>query len=249
MNRHGDRVEPHIGTGAYALHALPEDERAEMERHLAACATCDRETRELQATAARLALATTTRPAPEVKERTMERVRHVRQDPPRATRHKGPHPLRRLAPLGLAAAVVLGTVSGAALWQHRQWRGDALRVERAEARAADLAEVLTAPDAAIGTRRTDDGVAGSVVVSRERDRAVFVSATLPPLGEGEVYQLWFADPDAMRPAGIMTDDERDGAVLLRGPIRAAAGVGLTVEPAGGSAAPTTEPILTLAFPT
>ncbi|MGW4275741.1 RskA family anti-sigma factor, partial [Streptomyces seoulensis] len=47
----------HSMTGAYALHALPDDERAAFERHLAGCASCAQEVAEFAATAARLALA------------------------------------------------------------------------------------------------------------------------------------------------------------------------------------------------
>ena len=50
-------AELHTLTGAYALHALPEDERVAFERHLGACEACAQEVRELSATAARLGLA------------------------------------------------------------------------------------------------------------------------------------------------------------------------------------------------
>ncbi|MYS39774.1 anti-sigma factor, partial [Streptomyces sp. SID5998] len=36
----------HALTGAYALHALPDDERAAFERHLTGCSSCAREVAE-----------------------------------------------------------------------------------------------------------------------------------------------------------------------------------------------------------
>ncbi|MET7439499.1 zf-HC2 domain-containing protein, partial [Streptomyces sp. NPDC005568] len=50
-------VDLHTLTGAYALHALSEDERGAFERHAADCEACTEEVRELTETAARLALA------------------------------------------------------------------------------------------------------------------------------------------------------------------------------------------------
>lgn len=39
------------------------------------------------------------------------------------------------------------------------------------------------------------------------------------------------------------------AVLMDGPLDAASGMGITVEPAGGSAQPTTDPLALVRFPT
>lgn len=61
--------------------------------------------------------------------------------------------------------------------------------------------------------------------------------------------MWFADPaGAMRPAGLLDPVRPGAAALLAGPVGAATGIGVTLEPAGGSAAPTTRPLMLLAFP-
>ncbi|MCZ4638937.1 zf-HC2 domain-containing protein, partial [Streptomyces rubrogriseus] len=72
----------HSLTGAYALHALPDDEREAFERHLAGCATCEQEAREFAAATARLGLAATVVPAPALRDRVLHRVTAVRQVPP-----------------------------------------------------------------------------------------------------------------------------------------------------------------------
>ncbi len=69
----------HSLTGAYALHALPDDERTAFERHLAHCGTCEQETLELASAAARLGLATTVTPGPELKDRVLRRITTVRR--------------------------------------------------------------------------------------------------------------------------------------------------------------------------
>ncbi len=93
--------------------------------------------------------------------------------------------------------------------------------------------------------RTTGGAAAAVVSSRQQDRAVFIGAGLPDPGEGRTYQLWFDDHGTMRPAGLLRND---GATVMDGGVRGAAGVGLTLEPAGGSPRPTGRPLLLLGLP-
>ena len=54
----------HVLTGSYALDAVPDPERAEFERHLQHCPSCDAEVRGLRETAARLAMAQALAPPP-----------------------------------------------------------------------------------------------------------------------------------------------------------------------------------------
>ncbi|MET9191612.1 zf-HC2 domain-containing protein, partial [Streptomyces tendae] len=90
----------HSLTGAYALHALPDDERDAFERHLAHCAACEQETQEFAAATARLGLAATVVPGPALRDRVLHRVTTVRQVPPgggrsaRPSRPTEPHPGR-----------------------------------------------------------------------------------------------------------------------------------------------------------
>ncbi|MFC7616991.1 zf-HC2 domain-containing protein [Actinokineospora soli] len=72
----------HALTGAYALNAIPELERAAFERHLAECDACAQEVAELQATAARLGEAAAEAPPPELKAAVMAGIKNIRQLPP-----------------------------------------------------------------------------------------------------------------------------------------------------------------------
>ena len=58
---------------------------------------------------------------------------------------------------------------------------------------------------------------------------------------GKDYELWFIDGDTFVSAGLMPD-EPDQTVVLDGSAGAAAAVGITVEPDGGSQQPTSDPI-------
>ncbi|MEV6103689.1 anti-sigma factor [Streptomyces sp. NPDC051940] len=237
----------HTATGAYVLHALPADERARFERHLAACAACAQEVRELAATAARLGLAVSVPVAPELRARVMSRIDTVRQEPPRTAGL--PRPRRLAGDAGrfvlaacLAAAAALG---GVAVWQHQEAEDARAGARAIEERAARIDAVLGAPDAKAASGAMPDGATGTVVVSRERDRAVFVAAGMPEPPAGKVYQLWFDDSGTMRPAGLLSGS---GAVLMDGPVGDASGMGVTVEPAGGSEQPTSAPVGAVRLP-
>ncbi|MFI6360918.1 anti-sigma factor domain-containing protein, partial [Streptomyces sp. NPDC050743] len=91
--------------------------------------------------------------------------------------------------------------------------------------------------------------AGTLVVSASRDRAVFVASKMPTPPRGKVYQLWFADGGNMRSAGLMDPDRSSQAVLMQGAVDGATGIGITVEPAGGSKQPTSTPVALLGMPT
>ncbi|MFC5642106.1 anti-sigma factor, partial [Kitasatospora cinereorecta] len=123
----------------------------------------------------------------------------------------------------------------------------------ARARAAALqqrqdafADLLTAPDARSATAAAAGGSGlGTVVWSESRGRAGFLASGLPALADGTTYELWFNDSGTMRPAGLLP--RSDGALLLTGPVDAAKGVGVTVEPAAGSLHPSGAPIMLIPF--
>ncbi|GGO79858.1 anti-sigma factor [Wenjunlia tyrosinilytica] len=157
---------------------------------------------------------------------------------------------RRLPKFALAACLAAASVAGVLA---HQWREDAqreqARAHRAEQRARDLAGVLGAPDAVSATGRIKGGGNGVVVYSRSRGEAAFLAGGLPQLPASKTYQLWFDDNGTMRSAGLLRPDQaHDAATLLAPDVRQASGVGLTVEPAGGSREPSTAPVLLLNFP-
>ncbi|MBC9719257.1 anti-sigma factor [Streptomyces sp. TRM66268-LWL] len=240
----------HTATGAYVLHALLPAERAEFERHLAACDSCTQEVRELAATAERLGLAVATAPPAHMREQVLRQIATVRQEPPqtsargRAGRWTRALPRMALAAC-LAAAVAFG---GVAVWQYQSAQDARDQARRTQQQAAELAAVLAAPDARTSTGKLTDEATGTVVVSRSMDRAALLTSKLPGLPDGKVYQLWFDDGGQMRSAGLLSTPDTSSATLLDGPVGNASGMGVTVEPAGGSDQPTTAPLGLMSFP-
>ncbi|RSS38408.1 anti-sigma factor domain-containing protein [Streptomyces sp. WAC08241] len=246
--------ELHTLTGAYVLDALETDEEREaFERHLAQCAPCAHEVRELSETTARLGLAVAAPIDPALRAEVLRRIVDVRQFPP-PTRPVGRSPgglggLRRLPRWALAASVAgLVALGGVAGWQYERAEDADRRAAVAEERAEAVAAVLAAPDARVSTARLADGAVGTLVHSPSQDRAVFAAAGMPAPPPGKVYQLWYDDSGTMRPAGLMTPGAATSAVLLEGPANRSAGIGITVEPAGGSPRPTSDPVATMAMP-
>lgn len=244
----------HEATGAYVLDALPGPERAAFEAHLETCPDCAREVRELAATAALLGAAVAVEPPPELREAVLRRIRQEPgpgRRPPVAepARHRAPARRAGRARWALAACVAAAVgFGGVAVWQYQ--RADAARqgARAAEARAAALTGVLSAPDARLASARIAAGGTGTVVASRERDRAVFVPSGMPAPPPGRTYQLWFADPGSMRPAGLTDPARPDAPTLLAGSLRHATAIGVTVEPETGSPTPTTTPLVLLPLP-
>ena len=74
----------HVLTGSYALDALDAHERAEFERHLQSCPSCQAEVRGLRETAARLAIARAAQPPAQMEQRVLAATYRTRQLPPLA---------------------------------------------------------------------------------------------------------------------------------------------------------------------
>ncbi|MCX3063051.1 anti-sigma factor [Streptomyces beihaiensis] len=243
----------HALTGVYAVHALHGDERAAFERHLAECDTCRQEVAEFTATTGRLALAATVTTRPAMREQVLERITTVRQVPPGAAPlervRRGTRRGRGLARWALAVSVAAAaSFGGAAVWQYERAQSARHEAAQAQRHAEDLAGVLAAPDATSRSVKMAGG-AGTLVVSADRDQAVFVASGMTAPPRGKVYQLWFADGGKMRSAGLLDPDRGSQAVLMQGAVDGASGVGITVEPAGGSKQPTSAPLALLGMPT
>lgn len=249
----------HTLTGAYALHALPGSERRAFERHLGDCGACALEVRELSETATRLGLAVSAAPPRELRERVLREIATVRQEPPPGGRRTRTGPadrvgagrIRRWPAFALAASLAAAAgLGGVAAWQNQEARDARQEARAAQERSERLAQVLAAPDARSRSGTMRNGARGTVVVSESQDRAVFLASGLAEPPSGKVYQLWFDDDGTMRPAGLMPTKGNAStyAALLDGPVDDATGMGVTVEPTGGSTRPTSAPLALMPLP-
>lgn len=227
----------HALSGAYALDALDADERAEFEKHLAGCASCRAEVDSLREAAAGLAELTETAPPAGLRERVLADAAVVRPLPPLVDR--GRRRRRWSALLAAAAAVVL--IGGGIVWH--PWDRDS-----SPPVVSAVDQVSQAPDAQRVTQALPGGGTVTVYRSVSLDKAAVVVKDLAALPEGKVYEMWLQDArGSMEPAGTVPPGLTSGEMVLEGPAAAAVGAGITVEPTGGSPAPTSDPVALLAF--
>jgi len=223
----------HTLTGAYAADALDPEERAHFEEHLRDCPACRDEVAELSATAARLALAVA-EPAPErLRSSVLAAAAGTRQLPPaaRAVALKARQPWYR-QPATVAAALLLVVAAGLGAW--------ALAAERAADRAERIVAVATDPGAVRVVVPIAGGGTGTLLTAD--GRTVLRTTPLRDLPGDRVYQLWVLDPRAgPQSAGVLGRGGRLEALVED--VGAGDGMGLTAEPAGGSAAPTGDLLL------
>lgn len=229
----------HSLAAPYALDALDDLDRRRFEDHLdAGCDTCTEEVAGYLATAAVLGSGEEVPISDSLRAAVADVPDTVRQVGPALRRRRAGVAARRWA---LAAAAVLAVVAGGlgAVVVDQQQRLDTL------AREVTVATILRQPDAAVVTATTgdDDGVVRVVSSVLAGDAAVIV-AGLEPLPSDRAYQLWLIDADgAAASAGLLEVDTGGTAeqVIAEG-LGDATAVGVSVEPAGGSVAPTTTPI-------
>ncbi|MGZ4354571.1 MAG: anti-sigma factor, partial [Gaiellaceae bacterium] len=222
---------------AYALDALEPDEAAAYEAHLGQCERCRADLAALSETAASLAWAVEA-PAPPDALRTRiltaaaaERANVV----PLAVRR--PWLFRATA---AAAAVAVCVAVGVGVWAGSLSRS--LDHERS-ARSADARAVEILADRA--SRRIGLSGGNGLIAVAPDGEGVLVVRRLAPAPSGRTYEAWVVPQGGTpKPAGLFRGGGASTIVRLGGSVPAGAKIGVTVERAGGAAAPTQAPILT-----
>ncbi|MEU9478318.1 anti-sigma factor [Streptomyces sp. NPDC048191] len=252
------REDLHSLAAPYALDALEPGERRRFEKHLQGCDRCAAEVRELGEDAVRLAWSTAAHAPPALRERVLAAVRTTPQDQarvPERTPQLPPHvwgtqppPGRTRAPRSRPLFVPFATATAAAALvvaslfavqaHHTQDRLDA-----EQARGREIAHVLAAPDARATSSKDARGRGIGVIASASaREAVVTLSGYGTPAG-GRVRQLWLMRPRAQpRSLGLFAGDT---PLVAKGLDTSSTSLAVTVEPDGGSAQPTSQPIVQL----
>jgi anti-sigma-K factor RskA len=239
MNRIPDDVAALIS--AHALGALEPDQAALAERHIAASDDCRRAYEDALETAAALALAVAdSEPPAELRDRIVAAARAERPAVSEAAaKPAAPRRTFRLAGLltpstgfaviGVAAAIVFALI---AVSQH-----DSASSARDDQQA--LVAILSAPDAHVVPLKSAAGgpPGGRMIVSR--NRAALVSS-LRHAPAGHTYQAWGLRPGGASPVPLPTFSG-DGDVVILDDVGSYDGVGVTLEPSGGSRRPSSAP--------
>ena len=238
----------HSLSGAFALDALEgEAENDRFIRHMSRCPACASEVRGFREVATALAFAAAAEPPPGLRDRVLTAAARTRQLPPEVSTHARPRRTRAWVPW-LSGAVALASIALAVFFGLAQARTQQeLNQAQAENQALNL--VLSAPGVRVVSQATTKGGVATVVLAADRHQLVVFTNGLPALPSGQVYQLWLIGKTKTVSAGLLPPAQsgRTPAVLASGVVKGDT-LGLTVEPAPGSAQPTTKPILALPLP-
>ena len=214
---------------AYSLSALPPEELAAVRRHLATCQRHDEALAELQAVAERLPLSAEERePPPQLRARILEAfdAEAAARSPARpAAVRAGVAPGRRLmrerpAFAYLVAAALLVAVVGVATWNV-------------------VLQVGGDEESAVVASFVGESGQGQLVYLQD-DRIAFINLELPEPPAGRVYQAWGIYQGGAVSLGLLPSQ---GVAAFSADLSEASAVAVSEEPEGGSAQPTTEPLL------
>ncbi|HZN77459.1 MAG TPA: anti-sigma factor [Micromonosporaceae bacterium] len=229
-------TEIHALAGAYALDAVDDVERAAFGRHLAECETCALEVNELRETVGRLADSTWELPPPRLRATVLDQVRRTRQKGPgRADRDRvsiaaSAQRWRRWTAGAVAAGIIaIGAATGTYVVQEE-------RVQDAR----QIQAVLEAPDA-VTEVATRDGGELRVVSSDSLDAAVVIVTKMPEINSTQAYQLWKIRGNAPTSAGVLAAGRNTGVQYVGG-VNGYEVLAMTLEQAGGAAAPSDDPL-------
>ena len=239
-DRDHDQVQELLG--AYALDAVEELERRDIEAHLATCPRCRAEVAEHLETAAMLASVGERAPDgvwDEISERLDERPPVIDLEAARTDRGRRRQPWRWVSGAVAAAAVAAAVALGVAVTEQQQ------RIEQlaAEADEAGLARAAAAAavrdDARLLTLASESGDVRVEAGILPAGRGYLVEDNLRPLPTGRTYQLWaLGGPDPIS-AGVLG---RDPGVVAFTVDPSAAGLAITPERDGGVVAPEHPPV-------
>ena len=238
----------------YALDALPEDERAKLEQHLATCAACRLELEQLRADTALLAMsAAGPRPPQRARQRLLDAVaREPRSS--KAAQSSGQHSWWGWLGWAATAAVIVFAFS---LWRENTTLSAMLASARSgaaeSARQLDelrkIAEPIIEPEAQRVTLvavKTSPQPQGKAFYLRSRNSLVFLASNMPALPPQKAYELWLIPTSGNPiPAGVFKPDAHGSASVVNPPLppgTEAKAFAVTVENQAGSEKPTT-PIL------
>jgi anti-sigma factor RsiW len=232
----------HALSGAYALDAVDDLERVAFERHLAECAVCRQEVRELRETTTRLVDEVAVAPPPGMRGAVLGAVARTPQlrstSPDRASRAPADRWRRRA--LAAVAAAVIAVGAGVGTWSVADDRVQRERqVAAAEReRAREIEQVLAAADVRVLKEDVTGGGTVNVAVAPSRDAAVAVLSGLLTLGRGQVYQLWLIRGNDIGSLGVLKPGQTAATTLVRG-VGPSGEFGVSIEQGpNGAAAPT-----------
>jgi anti-sigma-K factor RskA len=146
-------------------------------------------------------------------------------------------PVVALAAAAAAVALIVGGVVGGGL---------ALQGAATSQQADALAAITTASDVQRVESSVSTGGSVTLVWSLHLKKSALISKGLTVLPSNKTYEIWYIDSAGTpTPAGLFDSNGKNMFTVLTGHMAEGDIVGVTVEPSGGSQAPTTKPVVAI----
>lgn len=222
---------------AYALGALDPGEAAALEAHLETCQSCSAELASYRGISDGLLLAApVVPPAARLRRRLEDKL---------PSRQKRARQRPALSPLGWALGAAVGLLLALNVYAIGQLRD----IQRQQSQVSDQLTTAQAALAMLAYPTNENvsieagPVAGRLLLDKEQNAGALVLWNLPALSEDQTYQMWLISPNGDRTsAGLFRPESAlTFATIWLAPgqdLTGFTGLGVTVEPAGGSPQPT-----------
>ena len=237
----------------HALGALTGQEKETLEKHLEECSHCRGELQQLQSDMTLLAFSTMGPvPPPKSRKRLLRAIARERGAQVTVPKRSA---WWLLVPYVVSTALI---VVAAFLWKEsRSLNRTLANLERRHAEmekqlrvAQDLVNTLTSPESkhiTLAPVKALPQPQGKAYYLSSSGHLIFLANNLAPLLPDKVYELWLIPSTGSPiPAGLFQPDSHGAATVVNPPLPIgieAKAFAITIEPAGGSPAPTSQPIM------
>ncbi len=222
---------------AYALGALDPEETAALEAHLQTCESCRAELADYQAVSTGLLAA-----LPPQQPRASVRRALQKQVAGQSSQKRVGFNWSFAPALFGALMVALVALNAFTVYQVYSMRQEQAEMDRRRAVDQTAIAMLAYPTTQTLTF-AENGVSGSLLVDKQRNLVAVFAWNLPNPPAGKAYQMWLVDPNGDRTSGGFLVPEANypfvtAIIWPHQPLTNFTSLGVTLEPAGGSAAPT-----------
>jgi anti-sigma-K factor RskA len=223
---------------AYALGATDAEEVERLDAHLGVCKDCLALLSEYQQLHDDLLW--TVRPVTAPPHLALGLRQRLVQEGRTSRRDSWLMPLRLPALAGLAAAMVLLVVSNL-YWYSRTAQTE----QQVSVQATAIAALAVAPSVELQGDAPAPNARGSLHFRPDSNIAVLRVYEMPALAEDKAYQVWLLRDGQRDSGGLFQVEQGEGILVITSPrpLREYQGLGITVEPVGGSLGPTSPRVI------
>jgi len=231
---------------AYALGALDTEDAAALETHLQTCTSCRDELAAYRATSDSLLMSFPPQnPSAALRKRLQRRLPSAQK----AVRTRPNWSFGRLA-MGMAILLLLALNAFSILQVRALQSQQAQLIDQIQNGQMALA-MLSYPHTQ-SFPINEANLTGSLLLDKEYNNAVLILRGLPSIPADQTYQVWLIDPEGDRTSAGFVRPQTD-LPFISEPINATRdladfiGIGMTIEPAGGSDRPTGRQVFRIDF--